>query len=55
MVEVARRLTKEEAGQGLVEYAMIISLIALLVIAAFPAFRTALEGLYNDITAGFTQ
>ena len=34
---------------------MIISLIALLVIAAFPAFRTALEGLYNDITAGFTS
>jgi|GEM_PF-4377614 len=33
---------------------MIISLIALGVIVAFPGFRDALVALYNDITAGFT-
>ena len=54
MVEVAKRLAKEEAGQGLVEYAMIISLIAIVVIVAFTGLRDALVSMYNDITAGFT-
>ncbi len=53
MAEVAKRLVKEEAGQGLVEYAMIISLIVIVVIVALPGLGNALASMYNDIAAAF--
>ncbi len=43
------KISKED-GQGLVEYALIIALIAILVIAAFPGLRTALVAVFNEIT-----
>jgi Flp pilus assembly pilin Flp len=42
------RLLRDDEGQDLVEYVLLISLIALLVIAAFPPLRDA-------ITAGFER
>lgn len=37
-------------GQGMVEYGLIIGLIAVLVIGAFAAFRDQLIALFNNIT-----
>lgn len=39
-----------ERGQGLVEYALIIALIALVVILALELFGTTLSNTFNFIT-----
>ena len=39
-----------EEGQGLVEYALILVLIAIIVIAALTATGTTIEGIFNQIT-----
>ncbi len=44
------RLSSKEEGQGLVEYALIIALIAILVIVAFPGLSDALKGIFQNIT-----
>ena len=43
--------TTGEEGQGLVEYSLIILLIALAVIGALEAVGVNLEGFYEDIVA----
>jgi len=40
---------KTERGQGMVEYALIILLIAIAVIAALTIFGTQLSTTYNNI------
>ncbi len=44
-----------EKGQGMVEYALVISLLVILVIVAFPGLKTALINMYNGITAAVIQ
>ena len=45
---------KDDEGQGMVEYALIIGLIAVVVIAALlvlgPAIRDMLDGVSNNLT-----
>ena len=43
-------LSSKEEGQGLVEYALIIALVAILVIVAFPGMRDGLIKVFHDIT-----
>ena len=43
----------EEAGQALVEYALLLSLIALVAIGAVEAFGLGVSGLYSTINATF--
>ena len=42
-----KRLWREEQGQDLIEYALLVSLIGLVVAAAFPALGNAIEGVFN--------
>lgn len=42
-------LTTEEEGQGLVEYALIIALVAVLLVGALGTLRGGIEGTFNDI------
>jgi len=42
-----------ERGQGLVEYAFLIVLIAIVVILAVAFFGTKVEGLYHQIVNMF--
>ncbi|TJX14158.1 Flp family type IVb pilin [Tissierella creatinini] len=51
MLDLIRRLVKEEEGQGMVEYALIIAGIALVVALAFPTVSGAITGLFSDIAA----
>lgn len=43
-------LLKDEAGQGMSEYGLIIALIAVVVIAALTAIGTNLLGKFNSIS-----
>ena len=43
----------EERGQGLLEYALILSLVAVLVIAALAVVGTSIESVYCEIISQF--
>ena len=45
------RLLRVEEGQDLAEYAILISLIALVVIAALTLFGARLQALFESVTA----
>ena len=44
------RFFREEEGQGLVEYALIIGLIAIVAIAALTSAGKSVSGLFGNIT-----
>ena len=44
--------TKQEEGQGLAEYALILVLIAIVVIAALTTLGTQIDAVFGDITSG---
>lgn len=43
---------RDEEGQGLVEYALIIVLVAIAIIAALAAVGTQVNTIFNQITSG---
>lgn len=43
-------LLRREEGQGMVEYGLIIGLVAIAVVAALVALGDGLEGIFGDIT-----
>ena len=44
------RLWKEEEGQDLIEYVLLVALIALLVAATFPTLSTAIAAVFTKAT-----
>jgi Flp pilus assembly pilin Flp len=46
---LSRKLTRQQKGQTLVEYALIISLIVVVTIAVLIQMGTTLKGLYSTI------
>ncbi len=54
--ETAPSGTDDERGQGLAEYALIMALIAIVVIAALTFLGTSVTGLFEEIiNAGFSR
>ncbi|MEW6622198.1 MAG: Flp family type IVb pilin [Bacillota bacterium] len=49
MLELIKRLVKDEEGQGLVEYALIIGLIAIVAIAALGWVSGGLDDIFGRI------
>jgi Flp pilus assembly pilin Flp len=45
------KLWREETGQDLVEYVLLVSLIALAVALAFPPVATAMAAVFNSVAA----
>lgn len=45
------RFLRDDEGQDLVEYVLLISLVALLVVSAFPALRTAITDAFTSVGA----
>jgi pilus assembly protein Flp/PilA len=43
-----KALLRNEKGQGMVEYGLILSLIAVVVIAALTLMGTNLQGMFNS-------
>lgn len=48
-MEMVKRMFVEEEGQGMVEYGLIIGLIAILLIGGLTAMRGGLENIFGDI------
>jgi pilus assembly protein Flp/PilA len=46
-----KRLWTEESGQGMVEYGLIIALIAVMLIGALTALNGGLSNTFNSITS----
>jgi pilus assembly protein Flp/PilA len=51
MKNLFKRLVKEEEGQGLVEYALIIALVSVLLVVGLTALKDGIAGTFTDITA----
>jgi pilus assembly protein Flp/PilA len=48
-MNLIKRLIKEEEGQGLVEYALIVGLIALVCVAAITLAGTSVSNIWTTI------
>lgn len=46
-----KNFLRDEDGQGMVEYALIIALIAVVVIVALVALGNAILGKFNDVNS----
>ena len=50
MRAVMQKLVKDESGQGLAEYAVLIGLVTLALVAVITPFRTAIINVFNAVT-----
>jgi pilus assembly protein Flp/PilA len=50
MLELLRRLQSDAAGQGLVEYVLIIALVAVALIAMLIVFRDAVAKVFGMVS-----
>ena len=48
MLNKVMALFKEEEGQGMTEYGLVLGLIAVAVVAVLALFRTEIIEMYND-------
>ncbi len=51
LTEMLRARFEQEEGQGLVEYALIIALVSVALVAALSLMTTALNGVFAGIQA----
>lgn len=49
MTDLIRRFIHEDEGQDLAEYALLVALIALIVMAAVTIFGTALNTFFGEL------
>ncbi len=54
-MKLIKRILREEEGQDLVEYALIIAAIALGLIAAVRGVANALNSMYESISSALTS
>lgn len=50
MRNLFQRLMQDEGGQGLAEYAVLIGLVTLALVAVITPFRTAIINVFNAVT-----
>ena len=53
MMELLKNLLTEEEGQGMAEYALVLGVIAVGVVAVLGLFGTEIIAVFNDIIAEF--
>lgn len=49
MRALLNRFMKDESGQGLVEYALIIALVSVTAVLALQGLSTGINGVFSDI------
>lgn len=49
------RLWKEEEGQDLIEYVLLVALIALAGLVGFPALGTQIAGVFTNVNTCLTS
>jgi pilus assembly protein Flp/PilA len=54
MMELMRRFMKEEAGQDLVEYALLLVFLALAAIAVLPTLGKAVNNVFSQSASTLT-
>lgn len=47
---VWKRFWSDESGHDLIEYALIIALVAIGLVLALSAFRNSIGGIFDDVT-----
>ncbi|HWZ56329.1 MAG TPA: Flp family type IVb pilin [Verrucomicrobiae bacterium] len=54
MKRLLKRLWKEESGQDLTEYALLLVLIALVAVSALQGLAVAINKVYTNVAANLT-
>jgi pilus assembly protein Flp/PilA len=49
LVEFVHRLVREEEGQDMVEYALILGLISIIAVAAVTTTGTSIKGIWGKV------
>ena len=52
---VARRLARDESGQGTTEYAILVGVLVVIAIVAIIAFRDKVSELWDAISSGINS
>jgi pilus assembly protein Flp/PilA len=55
MKEILIRFLRDEQGQDLVEYALLVAALGLALIATVNQFSTAIISVYSSLTQGLTS
>lgn len=55
MLALFRKLLSDDRGQGLTEYALIIALVAVAIIAIVIAFRNQIANVFTNATGTLQQ
>lgn len=55
MIRKLRNLFKDERGEDVIKYALLVSLIALAVIGAVKILGTTISNIFNDIVEALTS
>lgn len=55
MLQKMKNLVREEEGQGLTEYGLIIGLVAVALIAALGLLKEDIAGIFGDIDNKLTE
>lgn len=55
MLALLRSLWSDESGQGMTEYALILALVAVAIIAIVIAFRNQIAGVFTSATNTLQQ
>lgn len=50
IIQMVRAMLRNEKGQGMVEYGLILALVAVVVAAGFSAMELGLAGLLTTVT-----
>ena len=49
-----KRLVRDESGQTVMEYALMLVLVALAISAAFPPVQTAVSAVFTDVSTALS-
>jgi pilus assembly protein Flp/PilA len=55
MIELLKRLWKDEDGQDLTEYGLLLVLVALVAITAMKSLATAIENAFSNAAASLSS
>lgn len=55
MKKLLSKLVRDEAGQDVIEYALLAAGISIIVIPTVPAIGTTVDGVYARISAAVTK
>ncbi|OPY55953.1 MAG: Flp/Fap pilin component [Pelotomaculum sp. PtaU1.Bin035] len=54
MLNLAKRLLRDESGQGMAEYGLILALVAVALIGGLTALKNGLAGTFSTVTTAVT-